>query len=123
MGFVYVGRFSSSARKGWQWIDAEAADAALVDFVEQNSSGYGGSFDDLYVDRTGPTPRLRWQRYDYSNGPMGIWDEIVLDEGTVVDPDTLIGYYKPDVFDMAGKWFSDEYGRPYNLNDLLADTP
>jgi hypothetical protein len=73
------------------------------------------------VDRSGATPTLIWQEYTRPNAnspwvPTGSWGALPLSAGVFI---SLHASYNGTVVE-AGSWESDQYGRPFDLNDLLA---
>lgn len=113
-GFPGVSLGTSPA---WLWEDAD--DSAFCAFVQERAGVYIG---DVTVDRSGAAPVLRWQVYQYQYPPgvyqpSGQYGSLTLSVGTFISAPSGI----PAVLDMAGRWESDQFGRPYNLNDLLAE--
>lgn len=113
----------------WKWIDSEGD--TILDWIADRADTRFRQ--DYYVDRTTSTRRLRWQYYADVHDPInatttltatGTRDSIVLTESAYY----YSAYAGPDdlavasVDDLGGGWWvADKYGRPHNLNDLLAD--
>lgn len=125
MGATYVNKFNlHTLEQVWQWLDSENADTALVAFIEEYNLSTARDFS---VDRSSARPTLTWQvyewakvgEYQYAYVPTGVWEELALPDGALVFRDPSGG--APTAHDMSGWWFCDEYGRPFDLNDLLAD--
>lgn len=128
MPATYVQTFWRSGRKAWLWDDQDDLD--FITWIGSVLDPYPNR--DFAVDRTGPEPELTWQPYAYDSGtssmqPDGPRQSMALTEGTYYtawnSTSTSIDSLYPAADMMTGFWESDEYGRPYNLNDLLADTP
>lgn len=145
MPATYVRRFGDLSREGetgglraWRWNGSE--DIELADYCGDlvSSHAYQNTLGDFHVDRSGPAPVLRWQWYqldsstDWERVPTGTYGELPLMTGDYID---ALGYESPTwpdegdnpyggeiiaKWDMVGRWESDQYGRPYDLNDLLA---
>lgn len=81
--------------------DADFAAAMTAQFVTN-----------VTVDRSGPTPVLRWE----GSGGTPKSKEL----GAVGTHYFSYPSGGPDALDVTGYWESDEYGRPFDLNDLLA---
>jgi hypothetical protein len=120
--------FSGSAQTVtpvWLWENTD--DAGLVAYMEVNSSGWQADFT---VDRSSPDVLLCWQKYEFVSGgsfsPTGAYDSIAIASGDYLDPIAPQPYNPdgpnsaPEVVDIVGRWQSDQYGRPFDLNDLLA---
>ena len=129
MGVQYRNLFPQPF-EGWQWEDAD--DAAFVEWVGTGSGQY--DIGEVAVDRTGSgPPRLRWQEYRWTFGleedyryPVGEPQFIPLVAETMYikwwnspSPVTALLDARPDA---VASWPSDQYGRPYTLNDLLAES-
>lgn len=122
--FSYPGAHTTQTSPAWRWDGTD--DATFASFVEAESDGYVG---DVNVDRSSGTPVLRWQYYQAWDGqPKGVFGELELTSGMFVNPRYQPPYGSPDTLGQRpgavdpadGYWESDQYGRPYDLNDLLA---
>lgn len=116
---------SSSTAYAWKWADGDA-DADLVAFMEAHSFDSAGDFS---VDRSGPRPKLVWQAYvsQWPDGyaPTGTYSEIEFAAGDVIQARHAGSQWAelPGINPMIGCWESDEFGRPFDLNALLAPPP
>lgn len=96
----------------FRWENAPDEDAAFVDYVNL------GPAANASVDRSEPSaPVLQFDIGSttyrrYVGTPGTHW------HNTYYDPED--GFEAPARFDVAGYWKCDVYGRPYDLNDLLA---
>lgn len=123
MPSTYVSTFGSNYV--WHWDDTPEDDPALIEFLRRFSWLSSGDYE---VDRSGVGPVLRWQKYVNQNGawvPSGNWRENPLNVGDYVLPRGGGGsnLYEPVVGPLPGYWESDNSGRPYDLNDLVAPLP
>lgn len=125
MPAIYINNFgfTNQVSPAWRWENTD--DAGLSAFMEEHSSDEQGDFS---VDRSGTDVLLTWQKYEYvgggNYGPTGVYDNIAIADGDYLHPKVYSPVYgepaTPQVFDMTGWWESDQYGRPFDLNDLLA---
>jgi hypothetical protein len=121
--------------KYFKWVDDPTEDADLVGFVESYWADNNQYVDDVSVDRSGTTPELRCQRYevsydpsnpgrlptgDWHSEPLTVGDHLVAEDwrGRPFSPGGSRGW--PGAVDVTGWWECDEYGRPFDLNDLEA---
>lgn len=119
---VFAGRFGANTpRNAWTWEDSPSDDAGLAAALAAvSASGYEEK-QDWAVDRGGATPTLIWQAYTRPNAsspwtPTGSWGALPLFVGMLI---SLHGSsHGTDLGDAY--WESDQYGRPFDLNDLLA---
>jgi len=117
---VHLNSFRLSVKQVWKWDDTD--DAGLVAFM---TAGRPATCNNFTVDRA-DTTTLQWQKYQYSAGgyiPTGVYDSVPLVIGDHLDPKCPYPYPTPSgpgVRDMAGVWECDQYGLPFNLDDLLA---
>lgn len=99
------------------WENNPSEDAAFEEYIGQNFA-----VSDVEVDRSGSELALRWVA-DSSSFYMPIgaapayWHYQYSSE-----PGTTGGITRFDAW-PPGYWECDQYGRPYDLNDLLADEP
>lgn len=70
------------------------------------------------IDRSGTEPVIQWDDYNNNRrskpiGPAGThwYYDVATTTGSFI--------YEPGIVDVTGWWVSDEYGRPFDLNDLL----
>jgi len=119
---ILMNSFHSGAEiTRFRWVDDSAEDGDFVSFAVGNIGVPNGvlTFANFTVDRTG-TPELRW-------------DVVIAGDPTVVDTGSIAlvpntywsgSYYKPSAppspVDMTGYWECDQYGRPFDLDDLVA---
>jgi|SRR5687768_4748939 len=105
---------SAKPTEAFRWVDDPVEDAAFATAME-----YSPSRVNMTVDRSGPAPVLRWK--DGNNNPFSanigasgvLWHKAPYNSpsGTYsVAPGPL----------PTGYWECDQYGRPYDLNDLQA---
>lgn len=123
MSVTYAKSFNTSqVVEGWRWEDVD--DTSFLNWAI--AQGLGANRQDFSLDRTNG-PALMWQVYMYSYetgsyAPTGNYETMPLTTGVTYtkgymnDPTPLIDV---DTF-LSGYWESDQYGRPYDLNDLLA---
>lgn len=81
------------------------------------------AYRDASIDDSGPVTYFQWQLYDWNHNPSSS-GQFELTGGCLVTL-RLDGVGFPDTPKYlaaipAGSWRSDEYGRPFSLNDLLA---
>lgn len=130
------GGSGGSIGKYYKWVNDPAEDSDFVSYMQDYWEGRSGFFSDFSVDRSGASPELRYQEYEviYSPNPnpgaypTGNWRSEPLHVGDYMTPEdwrnhpieegSSIGL--PAAQDVTGWWECDEYGRPYDLNDLLA---
>lgn len=119
--FTPYGGSSGNTKYIFAWSNDPAEDAAFVTYVETAvDQGYTSSeARNAAVDRSGPAPVLTYERW---NNPGTGW---VFDRSYSVTLSTGSAVYRANnwavtVLDTTGYWDSDQYGRPFNLNDLLA---
>ncbi|MBN9791302.1 hypothetical protein DMP17_22225 [Pseudonocardia sp. TMWB2A] len=124
---------SGSPAPAWHHTSADT-DTALTTWAETNIPADGDpGCGDFTVDRSGPAPRLTWRHFestydpstgDYVRTPTGTGDAVDL-----VDGQLYIGWKNQHsqpwrVASAAtvtgGYWESDQHGRPFDLDDLLA---
>lgn len=118
MPVAHLGAFAPTTV--WKWANTD--DAGLVAWL--NAASWETS-SDYAVDRTGVQPTLRWQQYTSVGGvwtPSGVWRAVPLTVGDyiVARHTGSSSPYEPGVDPMPGRWEGDQYGRPYNVNDIVA---
>lgn len=117
---VFISNFTG--QRVWKWDDNPADDERLVLFLHRFSWSSSGDYE---VNRDGVGPVLRWQKYISDAGtwvPAGDWREVPLNVGDFILPRGSTGdmLYEPLVGPVPGYWESDQYGRPFDVNDLVA---
>jgi hypothetical protein len=119
----------SGVTYAWKWIDTEGN--VILNWIRDRVAT--PLRQDYQVDRSGSKPVLRWQRYAWVHNPetmtgayqpTGQWGSLTLDEaeyyyGEYAGSDDFA--VRPLTELPTGWWISDRYGRPYDLNDLLAE--
>lgn len=103
------------------WKREAGDDTALAAWQDSASSNYYRNFA---VDNSGATPLLTWDVYSYVY-PTGYQksgtDSIELAVGDYIRWAGDASSATPiAAVDVTGCWESDQYGRPFDLNDLLA---
>jgi hypothetical protein len=117
--------YGNSAAYVFAWSNDPSEDADLLDYVAATAIGrppYVWEVRDSYVDRSGPSPVLHWDMW-YLSGGTWHFDasrSFTLSTSSVVYFSNGSNRGEVVVFDPAGFWDSDQYGRPFDLNDLLA---
>lgn len=118
--------------RAWLWdpdevgADADLVAAILLDVVAPMEAAY----QDFEVDRSGATPVLKWQVYEITRDanfnkivlPTGVWQTLALHEGDYINL-RRADSEAPEILDMTGRWESDQYGRPFALEDMLGSQP
>lgn len=98
----------------FDWTNDPGEDAAFLTWLDDN---YSASHV-FTIDRTGPSPVLV---HALSSNPSVPTYTVPLDIGWWGHSSGLDGTASiPAVLDQAGLWVSDQHGRPFDLNDLLA---
>jgi hypothetical protein len=121
MALGYVNGFRASVKPVWVWADTD--DEGLIAFM---TAGRTATTNDFSLDRSVSPVRLVWQKYQYWDGvyvAMGLYDSIPISIGDRIDPTCPYPFPQtagPGVRDMAGIWASDQYGRPFNINDMAS---
>lgn len=124
MPSMYYNSFRSSPKPAWWWEDTD--DVGLVAFMTANRVDRQNDFS---VDRSSTPVLLRWQKYQYVDGAYvstGVYDSIPITSGDVIDPrypnlyPSITGAGTIASLDGIGAWASDQDGRPYDINDFLA---
>ena len=110
----HLNAMGQGAQSVWRWDPAEPnADAGIIAWAE---AGAAPDLHSFAVDRSGETVRLIWEVGSQSFG-------IDLEDGAFYTPnhyDWPSDTTRPAHFDATGCWESDQHGRPFDLNDLLA---
>lgn len=117
--------YGSSAAYVFGWSNDPGEDTDLLDYVAATAIGrppYVWEVRNAYVDRSGPAPVLHWDMWYVSGGTwyfdasrtltLSISSEVYYSNGS--------NRGEVVVFDPTGYWDSDQHGRPFDLNDLLA---
>jgi hypothetical protein len=121
MALAYVNGFRIGVAAVWHWTDTD--DGGLVAFMTTNRPP---TCNDFSVDRSVSPVRLQWQKYQYWDGgyvAMGIYDSIPIYGGDYIDPTCSHPFPDPPgpgVREMVGLWVSDQYGRPFDINDMVS---
>jgi hypothetical protein len=121
MPLVYVNGFKTSVKPVWEWDDTD--DAGLVAFMTAECPATCNNFS---IDRAGSPVVLRWEKYQYTGGDYtatGLYFDIPINVGDRLDPTCPYPYPSaagPGVRDMTGIWVSDQFGRPFDINDMQA---
>jgi hypothetical protein len=121
MPVVYVTGFKTSVKPVWEWDDTD--DAGLIAFMQ---AGRSATCNNFTVVRDDVPVLLRWQKYQYTSGgysPTGVYSTLPLNVGDRIDPTCPYPYpltAAPGVRDMTGIWVSDQFGRPFDVNDMAA---
>lgn len=112
------------AQRAWRWANSDD-DSEFITFVQSVVSVQ--AMRNCEVDRSGSTPELLWDVYEFSYPswvPTGNSDSLPLVENVIYAAWSV--YPEPlrlaDASVLGGWWESDQYGRPYDLNDLLAES-
>lgn len=96
--------------------DFEAYIASTLPWV---SPGYEAR--NVVVDRSGATPLVSWENWQLYGTPA-TWHFVSSGSAPLSTGSVLYkaGNQALSTFDSTGYWDSDQYGRPFDLNDLLA---
>jgi len=107
----------------YEWDDD---DQALLDYIaEYKNTSYA---QDHYVDRSGPAPELKWQRYNftydpiggnYTYQPSGNWGSLELVIGDWIQAAQYLVDWGPAVWDKPYYFKCDEAGRAFSIDDLV----
>lgn len=115
MPATHAQSFRSGFRQAWRW-DNTDDDGEFLTWLDGrldvDVTAWG-----FTVDRTGSSPELTWQP------PSGPPQTLPLTEGVLYiawAAGTSVDHVRDITTVLGGFWESDEYGRPFDLNDLLA---
>lgn len=124
----YMNAFSTWTRSNvtrhlFTWTNDPSED---VDFLDYVASHYfdpvnSGNLEirNAVIDRSAtPDTSMSWEVWRLSGGVWSLLHSksVALDTGVI-----YLAYNQAVVaYDTSGHWESDEYGRPFDLNDLLA---
>lgn len=120
----YVNSFSpfsgavSGTKYVFAWSNNPAEDANFLTYLDVTLD-YGADFEvrNESVDRSGAAPLATWQHWRISTNTLYQSGSLTLSTGSAV----YRGWNGTlTLFDTTGHWDSDQYGRPFDLNDLLA---
>jgi hypothetical protein len=105
----------------FDWSNDPGEDADFETYIAAALPWAGGSYEvrNADVNRSGAQPQLTWELWRLSGGS---W---VFDSSGSAPLNTGSAIYKAGnaaltAFNATGYWDSDQYGRPFDLNDLLA---
>jgi hypothetical protein len=100
------------------WSNDPAEDPAFLAYLA-TTLVYGVDWEvrNAAVDRSGAQPQVTWEMWRISTNTLYGTGAEALSTGSEV----YLGFNGSiSVLDTTGYWDSDQYGRPFDLNDLLA---
>lgn len=122
MAATYIFNHRNGINDAWLWEDAD--DESLVAWFTGRKHRANGDFS---VDRSSGSAVLRWQYYTFNPGygtysPSGTYGELPLFAGDYIRAQVAVypNSAHPAIWDMTNFWRVDYYGRPYDINDLIA---
>lgn len=104
-------------------------DSGLVSFILTTRTQEW--MQDIAVDRTGPAPVLRWQRYEKDNSdpnvpfderdwlPTNDWRSLDLVVDDWIQAENFGVGWGPMIWPKGHYWECDEHGRAFSIDDLV----
>lgn len=125
MKYMNAFNFGSSVRvptRVFVWANDPAEDLDFLAYLTESMLTGWSNYEvrNAVVDRSRAKPKVSWEVWTI---PVGAPDWVLDKSGTIFPSigDVWQGLnLDVSIFDAPGWWESDEYGRPFNLDDLLA---
>jgi hypothetical protein len=118
---VHVSNASNRTVHVFDWSNDPAEDTAFAAYIAAALPWAAPGYEarNVVVNRSGATPQASWENWYLSGGTwhFGSSGAAPLSTGSA---HYRAGNEVLGVFDPTGYWDSDQYGRPFDLNDLLA---